>query len=91
MLTHKIKVTITADHQLTVTVPDNFPEGPAEVIIQSNSSTAPQIVKLAGVLTPYTPLQPNEDPIANVLQEFRTERQQRLGKLQTDVGGQEES
>jgi hypothetical protein len=87
MLTHKIKVTIPADHQLTITVPDDFPEGPAEVIIQADSSAEQQIVKLAGVLTPQLPVLPPDDPIANVLRELRSERQQRLEKLETDVGG----
>jgi hypothetical protein len=35
MRTYKIKVTILADHQLTVRVPDDFPTGLAEVIIQT--------------------------------------------------------
>lgn len=86
MFTHKIKVTIPADHQLTVTVPNDFPEGPAEVIIQADSS-AEKIVKLAGVLTPQLPVLPPDDPIADVLREFRSERQQRLEKLEKDVGG----
>ena len=91
MLTHKIKVTILTDHLLTVKLPDDFPEGPAEVVIQVDSPVEQQIVKLAGILTPDTPLRPNDDPIANVLQEFRNDRQQRLEQVQTDLGGQEES
>ena len=91
MRTHKIKVTIPADHQLAVRVPDDFPPGPAEVIIQADSSTQERIVKLAGVLAPQAPPPPHVDPIADVLQEFRYERQQRFEKLETDRGGQEDS
>ena len=85
MRTHKIKVTIPADHQLAVKVPDDFPTGPAEVIIQATSSVEQRIVKLAGVLAPQVPPPPHVDPIAYALQEFRHERQQRLEKLETDV------
>ena len=88
--THKIKVTISADHQLIVKVPDHFPEGPAEVIIQVDSPAEPQIVQLAGVLMAQVPLPLQDDPIADALQKFRSERQQRLEQGQTDVGGQED-
>ena len=33
MQAHRILVTIPADHQLTVKIPDNVPAGPAEVIV----------------------------------------------------------
>jgi len=91
MRTHKIKVTIPADHQLAVRVPDDFPTGPAEVIIQADSSAEQRIVRLAGVLAPQVPPPPHGDPIADVLQEFRHERQQRFEKLETDTGMQEDS
>jgi hypothetical protein len=86
MRTHKIKVTIPADHQLAVQVPDDFPMGPAEVIIQADFSAKQRIVKLAGVLAPQTPPLPHVDPIADALQEFRHERQQRFEKLEIDTG-----
>ena len=91
MRTHKIKVTIPADHQLAVRVPDDFPTGPAEVIIQADSSAEQRSIKLAGVLAPQVPPPPHVDPIADALQEFRRERQQRFEKLETDAGGQEDS
>ena len=90
MRTHKIKVTISSDHQLAVRLQDNFPTGLAEVIIQADSSTEQRIIKLAGVLAPQVP-PPHDDPIADVLQEFRHERQQRFEKLGADVEGQEDS
>ena len=85
MRTYKIKVTIPADHQLAVRVPDDFPTGPAEVILQADSSAEQRIVKLAGVLAPQVPPPPHVDPIADVLQEFRHERQQRFEKLEMDT------
>jgi hypothetical protein len=91
MRTHKIKVTIPADHQLAVRLPDDFPEGPAEVIIQTDSFAEQRIVKLAGILAPQVPPPLHLDPIADVLQEFRNERQQRFEKLETDAEGQEDS
>ena len=91
MRTYKIKVTIPADHQLAVRVPDDFPTGPAEVIIQADSSAEQRSVKLAGVLTPQAPPSPQVDPIADVLQEFRHERQQRFEKLETEARVQEDS
>ena len=91
MRTHKIKVTIPADHRLAVRVPDDFPTGPAEVIIQADSPAEQRIIKLAGVLAPQVPPPPHVDSIADALQEFRHERQQRVEKLETDAGGQEDS
>jgi hypothetical protein len=90
MRIHKIKVTISADHQLVVRLPDDVPTGPAEVIIQTESSTERRIVKLAGVLAPQLP-PPQADPIADTLQEFHQERQQRFEKLEAGAGGQEDS
>ena len=91
MRTYKIKVTIPADHQLAVRLPDDFPAGPAEVLIMADSPVEQRIVKLAGVLASQVPPPPHIDPIADVLQEFRHERQQRFEKLETDAGGQEDS
>jgi hypothetical protein len=33
---HKLKVTIQEDHRVEVRLPDDFPEGPAEVIVLTN-------------------------------------------------------
>jgi hypothetical protein len=77
MLAHKIKVTITANHQLSFRVPDDFPAGPAEIVILANSSTNQQIVKLAGVLAPDISPPKDIDPIFDSLQELRRERERR--------------
>ena len=78
MHAHKIKVTITADHQLSFRVPDDFPAGPAEIVILADSSTDQQIVKLAGVLAPDISPPKDIDPISDSLQELRQEREQRF-------------
>lgn len=36
MHAHKLKVTIQEDHRVEVRLPDDFPEGPAEVIVLAN-------------------------------------------------------
>jgi hypothetical protein len=36
---HKLKVTVREDHRVEVRLPDDFPEGPAEVIVLANRST----------------------------------------------------
>ena len=33
---HKMKVTIQEDHRVEVQLPDDFPEGPAEIIVLAN-------------------------------------------------------
>ena len=91
MRIHKIKVTIPANHQLAVRVPDDFPTGPAQVIIQADSSAEPRTVKLSVVLAPQAPPPPHVDPIADALQEFRHERQQRFETLEMDARGSKDS
>lgn len=87
MRTHKIQVTIPADHQLAVSLPADFPTGPAEVTIQVDSSPTDQRrVQLAGVLAPQVPPPLQSDPIADPLQEFHHERQRRFEKLEMERG-----
>ena len=33
MHAHKLNITVPADHQITVRLPDDFPAGPAEIIV----------------------------------------------------------
>ncbi len=91
MPTHKIMVTISVDHQLAVQVPDDFPVGPAEVIIQAASPAKLRLVRLAGVLAPQGPPSSQVDAIADALQDFRYERQQRAEKLETTISGLKDS
>lgn len=86
MQAHKVKVTIPKNNLLTLKLPDNFPSGLAEVIVLADSSTVQRTVKLGGVLTPDPPLSlsDNVDPIADTLQEFRFDRNQRFDKNEKD-------
>ena len=65
MYAHRIKVTITADHILSFRLPEDFPAGPAEIIVLADAGTKQQIVNLAGVLaSDISP--PNDiDPISD--------------------------
>ena len=74
MRTHRTKVTIPADHQLAVRLPDDFPAGPAEVIISADTSTGRHTVKLAGIFAPDAAPLTDTDLIAEALGEFRRER-----------------
>lgn len=38
MQAHKLKVTVPEDHQLEILLPDDFPPGPAEVIVLASPS-----------------------------------------------------
>jgi hypothetical protein len=33
MHAHKLNVTVSADHQISIRLPDDFPSGPAEIIV----------------------------------------------------------
>ena len=84
MYAHRIKVTITTDHKLSIRLPEDFPAGPAEIIILADAGTKQQIVNLAGVLaSDISP--PNEiDPISDSLQELRQEREKRFSVKEVD-------
>jgi hypothetical protein len=74
-----------------VRLPDDFPTGPAEAIILADSSVEQRLVKLAGVLAPQVPPPAQVDAIADVLQEFCHERQQRVEKLERETRDQKDS
>ena len=66
MHAHKIKVTIPANHELTFRLPDDFPPGPAEVIIIAKTAAKHRVVRLSGVIAPVIAPSTNIDPIANI-------------------------
>lgn len=73
-----MKVTIPADHHVTFTLPEEFPAGPAEVIVLAEALPTKHVIRLAGVLAPEEePLTPG-DPIADALGELRQERATRI-------------
>ena len=71
MRSHKVQITIPADHQLAIKLPDDFPAGPAEVTVLTARHANQRVVQLAGVLAPETPQPLLRDPIDQTLQEFR--------------------
>ncbi len=85
MRSHKVQVTIPADHQLAIKLPDDFPAGPAEVTVLTAIPANQRVVQLAGVLTPETPQPLQGDPISQTLQEFRWEREQHFENLETSI------
>ena len=91
MHTHKLKVTVPSNHQISVTLPDDFPAGPAEVVFHTEKSAQLKILELAGVLAPnIAPSMTGVDPIAEALEELRRERRRSGDKLITGVQDREE-
>ena len=43
MHAHKLNVTIQPDHRLAIDLPDDFPQGPAEVIVLAQVRAASQV------------------------------------------------
>lgn len=85
MHAHKVKVTIPADHHVTITLPEDFPAGPAEVIVLAEALPTKCVIRLAGVLAPeQEPLTPG-DPIADALGALRRERAARLASAEQDA------
>jgi hypothetical protein len=85
MRAHRETVTVAADHRVAVTLPEDFPAGPAEVIVLAEAPQAQRLVKLAGVLAPDREPPPEADPIAEALAELRRERGSRFEGLKLDA------
>lgn len=85
MRAHKTQVTIPTDHQLAVTLPDDFPAGPAEMIILADATaerpSRKTCVKLANVLAPDDAPPTEADFIADALRELRRERERGLDQI----------
>ena len=72
---HRLKVTVPEDHQLRVDLPGDVPPGPAEIIVLTEMPLSRNIVRLGGVLGPSSSdPSHDEDPIAEALEELRSER-----------------
>lgn len=80
MQAHKLKVTVPEDHRLSLALPQDFPTGPAEVIVLAVPQRRRKVVRAAGALSPEGPL-PEGDPIGEALQELREERAERLERV----------
>jgi hypothetical protein len=75
--THKQKVTIPEDHQLEIRLPEDFPPGPAEVIVRAGSpeeraidETQQKILRVVQELR-ASKLTDEEDRILDEFEEFR--------------------
>lgn len=76
MRAHKLKTNIPEDHRLNLQIPDDLPAGPAEIIILAPVPEDRKVVRLGGILGGREDwLKGEEDPIAEVLNEGRKERQ----------------
>lgn len=61
MLAHKMKVTVPEDHELEIRLPEDFPAGPAEVIVLADSAAR-------------SPLEASQRDMLAVLNELRTSK-----------------
>ncbi len=84
MHAHKSKVTIREDHRVEVHLPDDFPEGPAEVFIVTNRSIYPagQQQALAALAELRSvPLTPEEKQVLDDFESFRRDHPIRFSSL----------
>ncbi|WP_437683313.1 tetratricopeptide repeat protein [Sorangium sp. So ce131] len=78
---NKLNVNVADDHQLAVTLPEDFPPGPAEGIVLAVASVTPEERRLARVLGSLSSAAPSSvegDPVADALAELRDERARRF-------------
>lgn len=80
MHAHKLKVTIQEDHRVEVRLPDDFPEGPAEVIVLTNrqagnTASHPPAQRTLAALAELRSVQltPEEEEILDGFETFRQE------------------
>lgn len=53
MHAHKLNVTVTTDHEIAIRLPDDFPPGPAEIIVLAVSRTSDRSGAAARTLKPH--------------------------------------
>lgn len=90
MHAHKLKVTVPEDHRVELRLPDDFPEGPAEVIIlaaRSNGENGvgapPEQQRALAALAELrsVPLTPEEEEVFDQFEAFRREHPIRFSSL----------
>lgn len=88
MHTHKLKVTIPEDHRVELRLPDDFPEGPAEVIVlaargSEDVSAAPEQKRALAVLAELRAVQltPEEEEVLDQFEAFQREHPIRFSSL----------
>lgn len=77
MKAYKLDVDVADDRRLAFTLPDDFPPGPAEVIVLAVTAPPPterRLVRVLGSLASAAPPPPDVDPIADALAELRRAR-----------------
>lgn len=79
MHAYKLQINIEEDHRISMQLPEDFPAGPAEVIVLANAASTREPLRLGGILgTQHVPAV--GDPIAETLQELREERTDALDR-----------
>ena len=53
MHAHKLNVTVSADHEIAIRLPDDFPAGPAEIIVLSVQSASDRSDAAERTLKPH--------------------------------------
>lgn len=86
--THKLKVTIR-DHRAEVRLPEDFPEGPAEVIVLTNRKPRAQLTGKQQALAALAelrsvPLTPEEEQVLNDFENFRQAHPIRFSSLTSE-------
>ena len=87
MHAHKLKVTVREDHRVEVRLPDDFPEGPAEVIVlaaqrnQEARSTGQQQALAALAELRSVQLTPEERQVLDEFESFRRDHPIRFSSL----------
>lgn len=90
MHAHKLKVTIPEDHRVELRLPEDFPEGPAEVIVLASRSkgddrggTPPEQQRALAALEELRSMRltPEEEGVLDQLETFRREHPIRFSSL----------
>lgn len=85
MQAHKLKVTIPEDHRIELRLPDDFPEGPAEVIVLAGRPGGPeggqQQARAALAELRSVELTPEEKEVLDEFESFRQDHPFRISSL----------
>jgi hypothetical protein len=78
MHAHKLDITVPSDRRISLELPEDFPTGPAELIVLAAPAQRQRIVRLGGTLGGGATPAPSHDIIADVLDEMRHDRRVRF-------------
>lgn len=90
MHAHKLNVTIQDDHRVEVQLPDDFPEGPAEIIVLTAKGDADRLSAQQRMLATLAELRsvqltPEEEETLDAFDTFRKEHPFRLASLTEEI------